>query len=92
MDIEPGLKIFHERVGVGRRERDEFFREGWEEVSMDNLSFKGAEGGRIVWKWQEGAPTSRLSGRRVLRDKVAGRRDRCTHSIQKPTKRDLCGL
>lgn len=44
MDIEPALKIFHERVGVGRRERDEFFREGWEEVSMDNLSFKGAEG------------------------------------------------
>lgn len=50
MDREPGSESFHDRTGVTRRESDEFIREGWEEVFMDSMSFKGAEGGRIVWK------------------------------------------
>lgn len=33
--------------------KDESVREGWEEVFMVSLSFKGAEGGRIIWKCKE---------------------------------------
>lgn len=42
MDREPGSESFHDRTRVTRRESDEFIREGWEEVFMDSVSFKGA--------------------------------------------------